>query len=104
MAFDRDNKFKDNTNNRFQRNENIANSVMQSEQKDMKENVEAVPVTQSKNRRLKPKKQYMMLNFYPDEKIKLRRLANQQGISASEYIEKYLKTLPDPGPEWDQVN
>lgn len=101
MAFDRDNKFKDNTNNRFQRNENIANSVMQSEQKDMKENGEAVSITQSKKRKLKPKKKYMMLNFYPDEKVKLRRLANQQGISASEYIEKYLKTLPDPGPEWD---
>lgn len=43
----------------------------------------------------------MMLNFYPEEKRKLKRLANMNGVSASQYIENFLATQDDPGPEWD---
>ena len=43
----------------------------------------------------------MAYTISPEEKRKLKRLANMNGVSASQYIENFLATQDDPGPEWD---
>lgn len=106
MSFDRNTDYvKNENNNKFKRSQAIAKSVRESETKNIREeNAEIRPTTFSpepRNRNFRAKKQYMMLNFYPEEKRKLKRLANMNGVSASQYIENFLATQDDPGPEWD---
>lgn len=106
MAFKRENDYpvKD-SNNKFKRNNEIAKSVKEAETKNIREEeAEVRPTTvlpKQRSRNFRAKKQYMMLNFYPEEKRKLKRLANMNGVSASQYIENFLAKQDDPGPEWD---
>ena len=106
MAFKRENEYpvKD-SNNKFKRNNEIAKSVKEAETKNIREEkAEVRPTTvlpKQRSRNFRAKKQYMMLNFYPEEKRKLKRLANMNGVSASQYIENFLAKQDDPGPEWD---
>ena len=106
MSFDRNTDYvKNENNNKYKRSQAIAKSVRESETKNIREeNAEIRPTTFSpepRSRNFRAKKQYMMLNFYPEEKRKLKRLANMNGVSASQYIENFLATQDDPGPEWD---
>lgn len=106
MAFNRDTEYlKKERNNNFKRNDNIAKSVREAETKNIKEEqAETRAVSASTKQRkegYRVRKEYMMLNFYPEEKRKLKRLANQRGVSASQYIENLLAKQNDPGPEWD---
>lgn len=96
MAFNRDTEYlKKERNNNFKRNGNIAKSVREAETRAVSAS------TKPRREGYRVRKEYMMLNFYPEEKRKLKRLANQRGVSASQYIENFLAKQNDPGPEWD---
>ena len=106
MAFKRENDYPvKHSNNKFKRNNQMAKSGTEAETKNIREEkAEVRPTTvlpKQSSRNFRAKKQYMMLNFYPEEKRKLKRLANMNGVSASQYIENFLAKQDDPGPEWD---
>lgn len=76
--------------NNFQRNDKLTENIVRAEEKEKEVVIQPTP-----SRTPKRKKEYMTLNFYPEEKAKLKRLAEQEGKSVSQVIEDWLATIAD---------